>query len=84
MRVAFVALILSGLLGSGCSTSKRTCRRVLKAAGAIVLVGAATAAIDRAIDPKPAESDTVEGQRKSFEWEQRHEPSFDDGAEFSF
>jgi len=53
---------------------------VLTALGFAALFGAADSAIDSAVDPKPAESNTVEGQRKLFDWQQRHQPSFDDSS----
>jgi hypothetical protein len=77
-KTAFIACLVC-LLAAGCAghRSGKTCCLIAGGIGLAALFGLA----DSALDPEPGNTDTAEGQRKHWEWEQRQLqnslPSFD-------
>jgi hypothetical protein len=81
MRNAVVLACLLSLPLAGCAAKQRkTCCLIAGGVGLAALFGLAGGAIDDVVDPEPTHSDTGEGQRKHWEWQQRQiensQPSF--------
>jgi hypothetical protein len=64
-----LCLLLSGCAGNHSCCS--TCGKVAAFIGLAALIGVADGAIDNAVDPEPKDTNTAEGKRKYWEWEQR-------------
>ena len=73
MPKSALIVCLLGLLLTGCAghRSGKTCCLIAGGIGLAALFGLADSAIDGVIDPEPGNTDTSEGKRKHWEWEQR-------------
>jgi hypothetical protein len=71
-RTALLVFLVCSLF-AGCAghRSGKTCCLIAGGVGLVALFGLAESAVDGVIDPEPTNTDTAEGKRKHWEWEQR-------------